>query len=318
MILGGIHVIIMDKLEIAREFINRNCRELEIARFDYFFGEGTKQKVLQSIKSFQNEDGGFGHGIEPDFWLPKSSPMATWSAAQVLFEIDADKQEPIVTAMVDYLVKNYHSERGMWSSVLPENNDFPHAPWWHWSEGVEERWSYNPSVELAAYLIHWSENDSCAAEIGWSTISRAIKYLMNQEKMDKHEINNFQQMLNIIKPYTSTYQMKVNVPLDQFKEKVEQLAFDCINKDISTWNSGYEPLPLDFLNSPNDYLCDRLGDLVDKNLQYYIDNMIENSVWDITWEWASYPEEFERARTYWKGILAVNRYKQLKAFGWLK
>lgn len=305
-------------LEIAREYINQNCRDLEIARFDYNFGEGSKHQVLHTLETFQNEDGGFGQGIEPDFWLPKSSPMATWAAAQILFEINASRQEPMVIAMVEYLVHHYQSDRAMWRSVLPENNDFPHAPWWHWSEGAEEKWSYNPTVELAAYLVHWSDDGSEAAEIGWHTIKNAIEYLMKQKSMDKHEINNFQQMIKIVEPYRSMYQVKINFPFEKTKNKIEQLALDCINKDILTWNTGYVALPLDFIESPDEQLCDRLGDLIEKNLQFYMDNMLENSVWDISWEWGSYPEEFKEARMYWQGILAVNRYKQLKAFGWLK
>ncbi|WP_010093214.1 hypothetical protein [Ornithinibacillus scapharcae] len=305
----------VNHLENAREYLHQNCRDLEIARFDYFFGNGTKQQVLECLKAYQNEDGGFGHGIEPDFWLPTSSPMATWAAAQKLVELDANRQEPIVKKMVNYLVNHYQSDKGMWASVLPENNDFPHAPWWHWTEGAEEKWSYNPTVELAAYLIHWSDMESLASEIGWNTINRAVNYLMDQENMDRHELNNFQQMIKIIETYRTTFQYKINVPFARLREKVEQLAYECINKDVSTWNSGYEPLPLDFIDNPNETLCKRLGELIETNLQFYIDNMIENGIWDISWEWGSYPEEFEKARTYWKGILAVNRYKQLRAFG---
>ncbi|MDQ0217911.1 hypothetical protein ELQ35_00240 [Peribacillus cavernae] len=91
-----------------------------------------------------------------------------------------------------------------------------------------------------------------------------------------------------------------------------------MDKDVSTWTKGYKALPLDFIDTPEHPLCTRFGPLVEKNLNLYIEQMSEEGMWDISWSWGSYPENFEAARIYWKGILAVNRYKQLKAFGCLE
>ncbi|QKE76192.1 hypothetical protein HPK19_25200 (plasmid) [Arthrobacter citreus] len=309
--------MLKERFDKAKVFIKTKARKLEQSRFEFEFEGGNKENVLTYLKTFQNEDGGFGNGIEPDFWLPSSSPMATWAAGQILTEIGAEKDERIVKFMVDYLINTNNIETGMWDSVLPETNEFPHAPWWHWQDGVQENWMFNPGVELAAFLIHWSEDKSEAAEIGWNSIEKAVHYFMNKNEMDRHEIKNYQQLIKIIKPHESTFEHRTHYSLNNLSEKILDFAEKCVDKDVSTWIQGYKALPLDFIDEPGHPLCARFGHLVEKNLDFYIQQINEDGVWDISWSWGSYPEYFETARHYWKGILAVNRYKQLKAFAYL-
>jgi hypothetical protein len=54
---------------------------------------------------------------------------------------------------------------------------------------------------------------------------------------------------------------------------------------------------------------------VEENLRVYLRDRDEDGIWDITWGWQHYPEEFAVARRYWQGILAVERYRVLNAFG---
>lgn len=297
------------------EWIKRNARPLEAARWDYLFEGGSSEQVIKYLSAFQNEDGGFGNGIEPDFWLPKSSPMATWAGGQILIETGAEKGEKIVTSMLEYLISTHQAEVGLWQSVLPENNNHPHAPWWHWEERVQENWSYNPSAELAAFLVHWAPQQSVEAQLGWSTIEQAVNYVMNQEEMDKHQINNFHQLIEIMKQYDEIFNDRINFLLSTVSDKVLSLAERCVERDVSKWSTGYLPLPLDFINGPEHPLCERFGDLVDLNLAFYIDQMTKDGIWEPSWGWGTYPEEFPIAKRYWQGILTVNRYKILHAFG---
>jgi hypothetical protein len=303
--------------EKARSYILENGRELERARFEYEFEQESRERVITQLQAFQNEDGGFGHGIEPDFWLPYSSPMATWAAGQILMEIDADMNEPIVKSMLSYLINTNDNETGMWDSVLPKNNEYPHAPWWHWQPGVQERWMFNPGAELAAFLIHWSPENSEGTDIGWNSIQKAVAYLMGKAVMDRHEINNFQKLLKVINRHEEVARVRIPYSLNDVSKKMMGLAEQCVEKDVSVWAEGNKPLPLDFIDRPDHPLCDRFGSLVEQNFSFWLDQMTDEGVWDISWTWSDYPEPFQAARQYWKGILAVNRYKQFKAFGYL-
>ena len=57
--------------EKAANFIWENGRLLERRLFDYYFRGGSKNSVINAIKAYQNEDGGFGHALEPDLLLLK-------------------------------------------------------------------------------------------------------------------------------------------------------------------------------------------------------------------------------------------------------
>ncbi|MGP4039206.1 hypothetical protein ACTWP4_04740 [Gracilibacillus sp. D59] len=292
-------------------WIKRNVRPLEAARWRYLFEDEPRHDVLHYLSAFQNEDGGFGHGIEPDFWTPDSSPMATWAAGKILMEIGARSDEAIVQSMLAYLSKTCNESTGIWSSVLPENNQHPHAPWWHWKEGVQDNWMFNPSAELAGFFIHWSPDNSETAQLGWKLIDKAMDHLMSSDQMDSHEINNYQQLLKIIAMYNDDHLLR------DASDKINTLIEKCVDRDVSAWSTGYKPLPLDFIDSPEHPLYEDMSDLVEQNLNFYIEQLSEEGTWDIPWQWGSYPEEFAVARRNWKGIMLIDRYKIFKSFGLL-
>ena len=119
----------------ARRWVKRNARPLEAARWEYTFENGTKERVLEILAAYQNEDGGFGHGIEPDFWLSASSPMASWAAARILLEVKAGPDLPMVQALADYsAARSSLQVRGLRFYLTTM---LSHAPWWHWKPGVE-------------------------------------------------------------------------------------------------------------------------------------------------------------------------------------
>ncbi len=64
----------MEMLEKARGFIYKNARPLDVARWNYLFENGDSTEVMKYLLSYQNEDGGFGHALEPDCWNEKSTP----------------------------------------------------------------------------------------------------------------------------------------------------------------------------------------------------------------------------------------------------
>lgn len=296
----------------------RHARGLEHARFKFNFESGNKNEVMAELAKFQKDDGGFGHGIEPDFWTPHSSPMATWAAGEILNEIAADKEEPLVKGMLSYLLKTIDADTGMWPSVVPEINDYPHAPWWHWNENAQANWSFNPGAELAAFLVKWSKEGSLAAEAGWNAISKAVDHLMGVKEMDRHQINNYQQLVKLMQPYESLLNKKLKFPLKEVSSHVINLAAECIETDPQAWKNGYKPLPLDFIESPRDELYKRTEQLANQNIAYYLEELSDEGVSDLSWEWGHDRENFEIARKHWKGILLVERFKKLKQFGYLE
>ena len=86
----------METFKKAKEFIYRNARPLDLARWQYHFENGSREPVLKALSYYQNEDGGFGHALEADAWNPNSSPIQTWCAIEILREINfSDAEHPM-------------------------------------------------------------------------------------------------------------------------------------------------------------------------------------------------------------------------------
>ena len=68
----------------SKGFIYQNGRLLERYLFATFFEkgvQGSKEACLKALLAYQNPDGGFGNGIEPDLLCPDSSapvPLPRW------------------------------------------------------------------------------------------------------------------------------------------------------------------------------------------------------------------------------------------------
>lgn len=91
-------------INAAKEFVLQNARPVDMAVYRYFFENGSNEMVIEELEKYQNEDGGFGHGLEPDYLNPNSSPIATNDAVITLYRVDALKHHSkIVNGIVRYL-----------------------------------------------------------------------------------------------------------------------------------------------------------------------------------------------------------------------
>ncbi|MFC8917328.1 hypothetical protein ACGF5F_09430 [Streptomyces sp. NPDC047821] len=74
-------------LSRAEHFIWLTARVLEQRRFAYHFLGGGADPVETALSAYLNEDGGYGHALEPDLRGPVSQPLHTALALRVLDSI---------------------------------------------------------------------------------------------------------------------------------------------------------------------------------------------------------------------------------------
>ena len=77
-----------EQIQKAGGFIFRNGRLLERKLFEYFFENGSKQACIMALLAYQNPDGGFGNGIEPDLLCPDSTAVGAELAVALLAQGD--------------------------------------------------------------------------------------------------------------------------------------------------------------------------------------------------------------------------------------
>ena len=73
----------------ARSFVEDEGRPLERAKLAFHLDGAGPDAVVSELAEFQNADGGFGHGLEPDLRTPATSALATTVGMQTLREVGA-------------------------------------------------------------------------------------------------------------------------------------------------------------------------------------------------------------------------------------
>jgi hypothetical protein len=134
----------MIDLDAAARFIWTNARLVERHRFAHLFQEGPAERVVETLRPYQNADGGFGNALEPDLRTPTSQPIAVNSALEDLDEAGAFG-DPMVARACDWLLTFQHDDGGI-PFVLPTATPDPRAPWWRTEEDP-------PSSPIVAALI---------------------------------------------------------------------------------------------------------------------------------------------------------------------
>ncbi len=153
------------QFEKAENFIRSHARPIDQALYNLEFNNGSPQMVLDLLKNYQNDDGGFGQALEPDFRTKRSSVLATTVAMQYLNELKLSKPNKIIERAISYLTKSIQQFsmdfplRYFWYPVPRIINHSSQAPWWI-IEKLEppniESWP-NPSVEVIGYLLQYSD-----------------------------------------------------------------------------------------------------------------------------------------------------------------
>jgi GNAT superfamily N-acetyltransferase len=169
----------------ARTFLYRHARPLDIARWQYHFEGGSKDDVLTALAAYQNRDGGFGHALEPDAWNPNSAPIQTWTATEILREIDfTDSTHPLIQGILRYLANGEYFNGNFWYNVINSNNDYPHAPWWHAELGSTYHDDYNPTACLAGFIIRFADKDSELYQLGCRIAKEACESYFAGDLLD--------------------------------------------------------------------------------------------------------------------------------------
>ena len=118
-------------IEAARRFIYDDARLLERHRLAALFDDAPSGRVLDALCPYRNDDGGWGHALEPDQRAPGSQVSAALSALEVLAELGTAADPavtPLVTETADWLASVALPD-GRVPHVLPSGVGYPAAPW---------------------------------------------------------------------------------------------------------------------------------------------------------------------------------------------
>ncbi len=286
---------------IASQYIQDNARYLEKLLHQHYFESPCGDKVIKALGLYQNKDGGYGNGLEPDFRLSNSSPMASTVALKLLSEF---KQEPLaeeqIRNVMSYLEHTYNPEIEGWESVGKMVNLFPHAPWWHYHDSPK-RYNINPSAEILGYLIEFRKYVT-SLDID-HLLKRYVEHYLSLEDIEIHE---FYSVLRLAERMSDIEHALI---LSKLKQDYQRL----VNLNRDEW-PDYVPTPIKFAMLDHQNRLEIPEETLRDNLEFLKETLNKSGFISPPWKWDNYEEEWEVAKREWTGILTLDALLTLRLF----
>lgn len=295
----------------SKRWMHLNARPLDLERFRYHFENGSKEAVIEALEAYQNEDGGFGHGLEADCFNPNSAPIQTWVATEILWEIKMIEPDcSIVKGILKYLASGADFDGITWSNTVPSNNQYPRAYWWTHNPQENQQENYNPTVALAGFGLMCSKKTDEFYQKCANLVTSAIEALLHTDTCDEmHTLACFVRMTEYCRYANITDLYDIEYIEQVLREKI--LA--CITQDTSTWSTGYVCKPSQFIRSKESVYYETLKEIAEFECGFIKESQQEDGTWSINWEWLGYEEEFHIAKNWWRADVIIKNLLYLNA-----
>lgn len=295
-------------IKMITDSLQKIARPLEIARMNHLLFSGKKEAIIKALETYQNEDGGFGHGLEPDFINPHSSATQTWVATNIIKDHAIDPFEPIVEKLMVYLTNTFDEKLNRWHAINDRNHLYPHAPWWE-KEGSLT--SMNPSASLAGFIISYGNPMEKLYKYAKSVVDEALHMIINPDLIiERHELSCLIEMLDDIQ----TFYLK-DPNYIKAKNRMILRMDEVIEKNEDLWFTSYVTKPSDLIKKHPSFGSEVYFELLLKEVDLAFIHQNEHHLWNMTWEWSDFEEAFEQAKKAWQGIIAYDYLKLMKDLG---
>jgi hypothetical protein len=154
---------VTNRLSAARSFMAGHARVLDRRRFELLFDGADAQPVLDALRGYRNDDGGYGHGLEPDLRARESQPAAALHAFEVFADI-APVTAPEAAELCDWL-----DAVALTDGELPLALPIVDANWCapFWAQADPEAFSLQITAIVAAHANRVAAHDAAVAGHPW-------------------------------------------------------------------------------------------------------------------------------------------------------
>lgn len=285
----------MEKME---KWVRENARPLEVAKWDYVFHGGSKEKIVAELVKFQNADGGFGNALEADIWLPDSNAITSAEAIFTVYEYDLDCGGEWFSRLLGWFENTASDIPCFWDSVPPEVENFPRAPWWGYDRNDEL--SPNPCATIASALV--LHGNASQKALGEKVAQKCYEFILSDKDSDDHECFCLQHVVEKLQP-----------PAEIIAATKRRIV-DVVCLDENKWGE-YVAQPLDLAYSPRSMWHECVADGVEKNIACWLRTLNESGVWRPHFDWGCDSDTGKQATKNWTGFMAVRRAKILQNYG---
>jgi hypothetical protein len=280
--------------DAAADFMAARARVLDRRVFQRLFQGGSAGPVRDAVAAYRNDDGGFGHALEPDCRTAASQPAAVEMALRIM-DVAGAWDERLVRDACDWLVTVAPAEGGA-TFVLPTVSQAPHAPWWVPAEGNPVSPIQTGEIAGTLYARGFAHPWLApATEVMW----RAIDVLTEPNGYEMFGVLAFLQHV----PDRARAEAALH--------RVGPLILDRDLVALDPEAAGEVHTPLDFAPLP-DSLARRLFDdaTIDAHLDHLAAAQRDDGGWMFNW-----PAWSPAAEADWRGFLTVDALRVLRANG---
>ena len=139
--------------------VGLKSRDIDICTFNALEGSLPKDMLLDCLMMYQNNDGGFGHGLHIDNYNVNSSVYQVYEAFRLLDMLDFDSScdhelyDHIINKACNYLYNRIPLINGKWNPNAKTNNDYAHSSEFTCNKENEELFGYHPTAALFGYTL---------------------------------------------------------------------------------------------------------------------------------------------------------------------
>jgi hypothetical protein len=280
--------------ENAARFIWENGRLLERRLFEFFFRGGSKDSVLRAIRAYQNEDGGFGHALEPDLRTPESQPLYVEFGLRTLYE--AKIRDPETARKVcDYVSRVADLNEGI-VTITASSSHYPRAT--HWNNPASAQASFDRLTGLVG-LLNWQG-------IAHPWLDQAVEVCLNHIRTTKYEDSH-----TILTAFCLLESLPQTDDIQTLFSKLTDELYRARFFRLEAPPQGYGLTPLDFAPFPDSY-CRKIfpDSVIHGHLEALNSEQEEDGGWPISWE-----PPGEMARLEWRAYRTLKCMVTLDAYG---
>lgn len=289
----------------AEAFVREKGRPLDAALLALELGSGSADDALAALVAFQNGDGGFGHGLEPDLTSPASSAIATSVGLRILTRLETPARRPTVVAAIDWLAETLDGEAGVWPIVGEDVELAPHAPWWAWSDDLAAGWNsfrFNPTAEILAHLYRFGD-------LAPAALIACVEAGLRRTLAATDEIEG-------------AYDLKCAIRLAESDGLPPDLARPLgglVRRSIAVHDpADTHASPFDAAPTPESPLADVVDGRIEPALSALIASQADDGgwPWNPDWDWSFVDKAAGRAAVQaWRGIVTREALETLLAYG---
>ncbi|MGW4563088.1 hypothetical protein ACWEN3_11980 [Streptomyces sp. NPDC004561] len=289
----------------AEQFVWLTARVLEQRLFAYHFLHGAPEAVEAALDAYLNEDGGYGHALEPDLRGPVSQPLHTAHALRVLDGVGRCGGQR-VERLCRYLT-SVSTADGALPAIRPSQRGYPTAPFVPVvDDPPSELLATGPVVGLLHRNEVWHAWLFRATDFCW----QAVEAL---EKSHPYEVEAAVAFLD-----SAPDRPRAEAAADRLGRLVREQRLAALDPDrLGAYPvaSGYAPgehhFPYDFARSPESLARAWFTeDEMARSLDHLAAEQQEDGGWPIRWRrWAPAPALEARP------MVTIEALRTLRAYG---